>query len=360
MLFVDQLIGYMRKHDFQSIVLENDQSLSLSRADGGSASAKERFTLAQLSGFLDEILPNDRFRTLLAKGIPFRFPYACGGGAAAIEVHPGDGQLRITISLNQATAPTSPIVAAQSAATSPPVAEPAPPPSAVPASQVFHPATAAAREELPPHAAPVREEPPSAHSTASAAGPLVPRPHLAVPTKLSRILRLLETRLRALAAAVGLALGLITSALIYLLANKEGMLGHMFNLRSLPTAIPVAISCMFFWAATLCCLRWVRLRELERISTKSLLLQATQLLNATGPADLDEKIKGGACEASPLLRRLRAVLQQWAIRPSLQDADLILQQHVANDEESVRAGYNLVRTFIWALPVLGLIGTVIG
>jgi hypothetical protein len=38
----------------------------------------------------------------------------------------------------------------------------------------------------------------------------------------------------------------------------------------------------------------------------------------------------------------------------------VLQQHAANDQEEVHAAYSLVRTFVWALPVLGLIGTVIG
>ena len=47
-------------------------------------------------------------------------------------------------------------------------------------------------------------------------------------------------------------------------------------------------------------------------------------------------------------------------RPGLTEADIVLQQHGAHDDEEIQGGYSLIRTFIWALPVLGLIGTVIG
>jgi hypothetical protein len=42
------------------------------------------------------------------------------------------------------------------------------------------------------------------------------------------------------------------------------------------------------------------------------------------------------------------------------NANLVLQEHVTQDEESIRAGYGWVRAFVWVLPVLGLIGTAIG
>jgi len=48
-----------------------------------------------------------------------------------------------------------------------------------------------------------------------------------------------------------------------------------------------------------------------------------------------------------------------AIRPGLAEADIVLQQHIASDEKkSTPATASCGRS--WALPVLGLIGTVIG
>jgi|GEM_PF-6441740 len=180
------------------------------------------------------------------------------------------------------------------------------------------------------------------------------------PSGVSGSLLLPEAKLKIRAAIIGISTGVVTSLLIALITKKDSMLGHVFSLRRVETLIPVAISCMFFWAIAVCWLRWRRLKGLERVSSKGLLLHATRILSSSGVEELSKEVEGAECQKSPLLRRLQAVVKQWSIKPNLQDADLVLQQHIANDEESVRVGYNLVRTFIWALPVLGLIGTVIG
>lgn len=162
-------------------------------------------------------------------------------------------------------------------------------------------------------------------------------------------------------AFFGLVLGVGISVLVSFVASPESMLGRMFDLHRVETAIPITISWLFFWALFICNLRRARLRLLERFSSGKLLQQATEVLRSEGGlAALAEDLKDPVCQASPLLRRLRAVVQQWGVHASLQDADIVLQQHVASDEEAVHAGYSLVRTFVWALPVLGLIGTVLG
>jgi hypothetical protein len=53
-------------------------------------------------------------------------------------------------------------------------------------------------------------------------------------------------------------------------------------------------------------------------------------------------------------------LEQWLIRPSLQNAHLVIEQQVMADREATQRAYNLLRMFVWATPVLGLIGTVVG
>jgi biopolymer transport protein ExbB/TolQ len=180
------------------------------------------------------------------------------------------------------------------------------------------------------------------------------------PNPVAGVITMPESRMRLTSAIIGIALGIVTSVAIGLFARKESMLAHMFNLRSFQTAIPITISCLFFWSVVLCVMRWRRLKALERISGKGLLIDSILYLKATDVEEFSKELEGDECQVSPLLRRVQAVTRQWTIKPNLQDADLVLQQHVINDEDSVRSGYNLVRTFIWALPVLGLIGTVIG
>jgi biopolymer transport protein ExbB/TolQ len=75
---------------------------------------------------------------------------------------------------------------------------------------------------------------------------------------------------------------------------------------------------------------------------------------------LSRRLREPNTEFNPLLRRLKALLVQWELKPGLVEADLVLEQFIANDEENTRRAYSLVHTFVWALPVLGLIGTVLG
>lgn len=207
---------------------------------------------------------------------------------------------------------------------------------------------------------PTRPETPSTNDGSSEPHHTCIRNNRAFPNEVPQALRHSETELKTSSALVGILVGVATSVGAHVLADKQSMLGHMFDLSQPSAAIPVAISCLFYWAIFLCCLRWCRLRELERISGRRLLSDAAQTVCSVGLQNLADDLENPGCPASPLLRRLQSVVRQWSIQPSVQDAHLVLQQHATTDAEAVHSGYSLVRTFVWALPVLGLIGTVIG
>jgi biopolymer transport protein ExbB/TolQ len=161
-------------------------------------------------------------------------------------------------------------------------------------------------------------------------------------------------------ALLGCAASALISGAIFLAAPKASVAHRIFDLTSAPTAIPVAVLAMFFWGMYVCWFRWRRLTALEGVSDRSLLQMTLPFLNDAGVAATDTQMSGPMVQVSPLLRRMKTVLHQWNLRPSLQDADVVLQQATATDDEATYSGYSLVRTFVWALPVLGLIGTVIG
>lgn len=162
-------------------------------------------------------------------------------------------------------------------------------------------------------------------------------------------------------AVLGTILGIFSSWLIYRSAGHDSMLGRVFNPDRLESVIPVTISAFFFWALVTCFQRWRRLRALARTSNPELLSRAIEVLrSARGLEGLAEDLDMPAFQSSPLLRRLHGVVQQWRIKPGVWAADIVLQQYVTSDNEGIHAGYSLVRLFVWALPVLGLIGTVLG
>lgn len=189
---------------------------------------------------------------------------------------------------------------------------------------------------------------------------LPPSPNSKFPFRVPMLLRLSEVVIRVIAAVVGVGAGLICSLTIYLLANPSGMTGRLFNLREPSGAVPVFTLILFFWGLAICVLRYLRTGALKRLSANALLVHSMDVAKVNGLDRLATELERPATDYSPLLRRLRALAKQWSIAPSLQDADILLQQQLYSDEESVRAGYSLVRTFIWSLPVMGLLGTVAG
>lgn len=180
------------------------------------------------------------------------------------------------------------------------------------------------------------------------------------PMRVPVILRLSENVIRLTAAVIGVMTGLICAVTIYLLADPSRMTGRLFNLREPSGAVPVFILILFYWGLAICVLRYLSASAAKRLSANSFLVHSIQLVKLGGLDRLATDLDIPTAVYSPLLRRLRALTKHWSTIPGLQDADILLQQQLYSDEENVRAGYSLVRTFIWALPVVGLLGTVAG
>jgi biopolymer transport protein ExbB/TolQ len=237
----------------------------------------------------------------------------------------------------------------------PPPPPPAPPPlpPQAPPSYGMYGRPAAPTEPLPSAG---YEPPPRGPAPASAS---LSR-HPSFPRSIPGVLETPEGRDRTLAAVGGAALGLLASFAIFGLAQKSTMLFQMFDFRKPPTIIPVSVLMMFFWGCGICLLRWRRLSAMESISDRALLREAIPILETLGLHALRADLEEPVVAHSPLLRRMRAAVHQWSLHPGLQDTDVVLQQLAESDDESIHTGYSLARTFVWALPVLGLIGTVIG
>ncbi len=200
--------------------------------------------------------------------------------------------------------------------------------------------------------------PPRAPAAAAQAASLQQHPKFprAVPAALQRSV----AAERAMAAMGGAAAGVLISFGLFALSPRNTLLFQMFDLRKPATVIPVSILAMFFWGIGICLLRWRRLLAMESISERELLQDAIPLLDNLGLHGLHADLGEAVVQVSPLLRRMRAAVHQWSLHPSLQDTDVVLQQQAASDDEAIHTGYSLARTFVWALPVLGLVGTVIG
>ncbi|MGE0469698.1 MAG: MotA/TolQ/ExbB proton channel family protein [Nitrospira sp.] len=173
-------------------------------------------------------------------------------------------------------------------------------------------------------------------------------------------LRLSEGLGNLLAAVGGIVGGYLCALGISSSYPKESMLGRTFDFDVMTTVIPVAIICMFLWGLLLCGWRALRTLGLQSACRNTIVHTVVAFLSKTSAPVLERQLTVVEAEQHPLLKRVLTVTRQWLFKPGFQEADLVLQQQMAQDDEHVHGSYSLIRAFIWALPVLGLIGTVIG
>jgi hypothetical protein len=127
--------------------------------------------------------------------------------------------------------------------------------------------------------------------------------------------------------------------------------------------IPYPIAFLFFWGLTTLFIKWRKLKFQEK---------ALEL--AVVPEDPDFSLNPKTAEGVLartdtlvdsarhfiLLNRIEVALSNLRNIGQISDVSSILQSQSKMDEQQVGSSYNLIRGFIWAIPVLGFIGTVIG
>lgn len=170
-----------------------------------------------------------------------------------------------------------------------------------------------------------------------------------------------EVSIQKRTALVGIGIGTAVAILAYVVVPPGSMIRDALDPNRYQSLIPLAILWMFFWGVAICHYRRKQHRALLGVSRPETLSMAAQVLRVEGRLEpLSGALSDEVCQHSPLLRRLQAVVRQWLIDPGLQDANVVLQHHNARDADALHRNYVLVRVFVWALPVLGLIGTVLG
>lgn len=176
-----------------------------------------------------------------------------------------------------------------------------------------------------------------------------------------RLLRMTSGAMQATAAFMGISLGVAIALAIYLAAPPTSLPGRLFDLQRIQGVLPMVILVMFFWGVIQCLFRSMRMRSLRKVASR---MVVSDLLDDLKTMDSDELLSqlemAPVADASPLLRRVRVVLRHWLSKPCLLDSVSLLNQQADIDEEDIQHAYGTIKTFIWALPVLGLIGTVVG
>ncbi len=179
--------------------------------------------------------------------------------------------------------------------------------------------------------------------------------------KTPAILNQPDNRIQSNSAIIGIAVGVLISILIGVLSPEESVLGRLFGFKGIQVVLPVAMLSMFFWGIALIHFRRQKSQMVEKSSSGDAISDLTYNLAKYSPGEIHNRMaESSLVDKCPLFRRLSVIFRQWETKPNLQDAMSLAEQVSISDTEDIRHTFSTVKTFIWALPVLGLIGTVIG
>jgi biopolymer transport protein ExbB/TolQ len=141
---------------------------------------------------------------------------------------------------------------------------------------------------------------------------------------------------------------------------QETYFGQLFAERGW---VPYAISFLSFWALSLLAGKYRRLRKQSQALAVDLLPRTIgeRITPANAPA-FSSYVQGSARELGEgfLPDRVRRALEHFSARARVQETVELLRNQAESDEAVVESSYTMLRVFIWAIPILGFIGTVLG
>lgn len=138
--------------------------------------------------------------------------------------------------------------------------------------------------------------------------------------------------------------------------------GQMFFARR-TRAIPAAIVCLSGWSLAILFVKWRKLRLQMKALDFSMAPEHPGFV--LSPLTADEIIERlhDICDDPRrflLLNRIERSLSNLKNIGRVADVDDILRSQAENDENYTESTYTLVHGFVWAVPVFGFIGTVLG
>ncbi|MEX2578204.1 MAG: MotA/TolQ/ExbB proton channel family protein [Verrucomicrobiales bacterium] len=171
-----------------------------------------------------------------------------------------------------------------------------------------------------------------------------------------------------IAGGMGIGATFIWFVFMYLLPQTEddaeqgigGYLRELFTERGWPQYVTTLLT---FWCLGLLILKWLNIRKQRR----AMLIQAL-------PTDISEEINPSNLKAfhdhivnfpKPLrntyiVNRIRKALEFFYVRQNNPEVAQMITAQSEVDAAKVNSSYAVVKVFLWAIPIMGFIGTVLG
>lgn len=157
-------------------------------------------------------------------------------------------------------------------------------------------------------------------------------------------------------------LALVLTVLFYgsLIPFDGKWIADMFTERG-PT--PYAIVFLSFWAVAILFVKWRKLAVQKKALTFHVMPEEPSFILSSATVDpVLAKIYATVDDPKNFMLYNRIVIALSNLRNlgQITDVDAILRSQAEQDESTVDTSYAIVQGFVWAIPVLGFIGTVLG
>ena len=148
--------------------------------------------------------------------------------------------------------------------------------------------------------------------------------------------------------------------LVAMIPLRNYQLGQLFLDRGF---VPFATTLLMFWSFAIIAFKWLSMKQQK----ESMLLDVlpTEVAEEITVDSLDGFVKhirglpvGGS--ESFLINRVLRGIEHFRVRKSAAETVTMMESQSANDANNVAGSYTILKVFIWALPILGFIGTVVG
>ncbi|GAA5505317.1 MotA/TolQ/ExbB proton channel family protein [Novipirellula caenicola] len=141
---------------------------------------------------------------------------------------------------------------------------------------------------------------------------------------------------------------------------RDTAFGQLFWQRG---PVPFPTTLLMFWALAILGLKWLNLKKQKDAMLLDVL--PTEVSPEITVASIDRFILHinelpGASSDTFLINRVVRGIEHFRVRKSAAETVTMMESQSAIDANNVAGSYTILKVFIWSLPILGFIGTVMG
>ncbi len=173
-----------------------------------------------------------------------------------------------------------------------------------------------------------------------------------------------------LSVGIGFGITIVWFAIIYFFQAPASKVSSEFttgetlaNLFYKHFTVSFANTLFFCWAAAICYLKMLKLKHQRQAMLLDVLPRGLgEQINVQNVGTFIDHVYGlpETLRDSLMVNRIRKALEFFESRQNVADVSSLMGSQSAIDGSRIMGSYILIRAFLWAIPLLGFIGTVIG